>query len=419
MDAKRGPNRVRAKRITGYLQDDWKISDQFTLNAGVRIEDHNYRDSRAGEILHMKPVLLPRAGLTWNIGGRGNQKLTFFYGMFSDPMPFGMIHFAGNISGRITHEQLWLNGAWYSYRVRGSAEYLDCAWTPNTKDNYGREFSLTHEIDLGQGLVFSTQAYFRGERNIIEDYDMYVYIDQYIGDPTYGKYVLQYQDFGYGPGGPGAEGIQANYFLSNLIGAYRDIYGIDFEASKRFANGSMIVAQYSYKYGKGNSQSDGNADLQGDMIELDPRAPWMEGRTPGTIGHKIKLYGTWRSPWGLDIGALFYWNSGLYFTESYDFLPGRYSIYHNWPNDLDGWTDFVKTGMEKTPSYYQLDLKFNYGIRLMNAATLQLFLDVYNVTNNQAGIDVQYARNDQEWDYKETTELLLPMRVFAGARIRF
>jgi len=413
-DFKRGVNKVRAHRWVGYVMDDWEINKYFTLNLGVRMEDQNYKTSRNTTILHMKPLFLPRAGLSWDIGGNGTQKLTMFYGQFSDPIPFNMIHFAGNLSGRVLEEQLYLNGNYYTYRWRGSAEFLDAVWTPNTKDGVSHEFSLTHQIDLGSGLVLSSQAYYRGDRNIIEDYDFGVYMHDIVGHPIWDQYKLTYADFGYPPEGPGA----ANYFLSNLIGAKRDIYGFDFEASKRFANGSMIVAQYSYKNAKGNSQSDGNADMQGDMVEIDPRTPWMMGPTPGAIAHRIKLYGTYRTPFGLDIGALLYWNSGMIYTESYDFLPGTYSIYHNWPLNAD-WTDFAQTGQQTAPAYYQLDLKFNYALKLMGSSSLQLFLDIYNITNNQTPIDVQYARNDQIWQYQETTEIMLPMRFYAGARIRF
>lgn len=415
MDDTRGVNKVQAQRYFAYIMDDWKVNEYFTVNAGLRFEKHEYFDSEGLVILKMPFRLLPRIGLVWNVGGRGTHKLTAFYGQFSDPMPFGMIHFGGNISGRITHEQIWLNHDWYTYRVRGSAEVRDCSWTPGTRDNWAHEFSLTHEIDLGNGLVLSTQGYYRGDRDIIEDYDLFTYVEAYTDHPIWSKYALTFEDFGFGPEGPTGP---ANYFLSNLIGAKRDIYGLDFEVSKRFATGSMLVGQYSFKHGLGNSQSDGNADLQGDMIELDPRTPWMWGPTPGNIAHKIKLFGTYRTPFGLDIGALFYWNTGMRFTESYNFLPLRYGIYLNWPLN-DDWTDFVKTGQEKTPAYYQLDLKFNYYLKLYDTATLDLFLDIYNVTNNQATIEIAYAQNDPVWLYKEPTEILLPMRFYLGARIRF
>jgi len=415
IDFKRGANKVRAIRWTGYLMDDWKISDYFTVNAGLRIENHRYRASTGETILDMDFAFLPRLGLVWNIGGRGTHKLTAFYGHFSDPMNFSMIHFAGNISGRVSHYQTWLNGGWYTYRVRGTPEFRSAAWTPNTKDSFSREFSLTHEIDLGDRLVIASQVYYRGDRNIVEDYDLFWYIDYLPHDPDWSHLALTYEDFGYPPAGF-PEGV--DYFLSNLIGAKRDIYGFDFEISKRFPNDSFIVGQYSFKHALGNSQSDGNADLQGDFHLIDPRNPWMWGPTPGTIPHKIKIFGTYRTPFGLDIGALFYWNSGMIFTESFSFMPGNFNIYMNLPLN-DEWTDFVQTGQEKTPAYYQLDLKFSYGIKLVDTAVLDLFLDIYNVTNNQAAIEIAYAPNDPMWNYKEATEILLPMRFYVGARIRF
>jgi len=413
MDAKTGANKVRALRLTGYLMDDWKINQFFSLNAGVRIESHRYRNSEGGVILNMDPVLLPRLGLVWDIGGKGNHKLTAFYGHFSDPMPFGMIHFAGNISGSVRNEQVWLNHEWYTYRVRGSAEVRDAVWTPNTKDSFSREASLTHEIDLGNGFVMSTQGYMRQDRKLIEDYDLFTYVLHYPDDPVWSHLALTYADFGYPPSGP--PGI-ANYFLTNLIGGKRDIWGIDFELAKRFNNGSNLTFQYSYKYAKGNTQSDGNADLQGDFIELDPRNEWMMGPTPGTIPHKIKVFGTYRTKFGLDIGALFYWSKGWRYTESYVFLPGRYDIYYNW---YLGNNQYVKTGQEMTPSYYQVDLKFNYRFKLAERTFIDFFLDIYNITGNQAPFDVQYGRNSPVWDYQEVTEILLPTRFYLGARLRF
>jgi hypothetical protein len=142
----------------------------------------------------------------------------------------------------------------------------------------------------------------------------------------------------------------------------------------------------------------------------------MMGPTPGTIPHKIKIYGTYRTRFGLDIGAMFYWNSGMKYTESYVFLPGSYNIYYNWPLGND---QYVKTGQQTTPSYYQIDLKFNYLLKLAQKVNIDIFLDVYNLTNNQAAFDVQYGHNDPAWQYQEVTEILLPLRVYLGARIRF
>ncbi len=80
---------------------------------------------------------------------------------------------------------------------------------------------------------------------------------------------------------------------------------------------------------------------------------------------------------------------------------------------------YERTGQESTPSYYQIDLKFNYALQLSDKIGLDFFLDVYNVTNNQAPFDLQYGHNDPSWALGETTEILLPTRFYLGARIRF
>lgn len=407
----RGENKVRAIHWTGFLMDDWRISDYFTLNAGVRIENHNYKDSTGGKILHMKTIFLPRIGLAWDIGGRGNQKLTLFYGHYSDTVAFNLIHFAGNISGFVRHKQLWLANKWYTYRVYGSAEERDAVWAPNTKDNFAREFSLTHEIDLGKGLLIRSQAYYRQDRNLIEDIDIAAYIESAVGDPNWGHLALSWEDFGYPASGPP---LGANFFVANLIGGKRNIYGFDFEISKRFVDGSFIIGQYSFKDARGNSVTDKDALYQGDLLELDPRNPWMWGPLPGTIPHKFKLFGTYRTPIGLNIGAMFYWNSGLIFTESYK----RKDNWINWPLN-DQWTECVKAGQERGPAWYQVDVKLNYFLKFAERVGLELFLDIYNFTNNQSAYNIESSRNHPEWEYKQENRVLNPRRIYLGARFRF
>jgi hypothetical protein len=406
-----GINKVRAKRWTGFVMDDWRISDQFTLNAGLRFENHNYRDSEGGEILHMKTVFLPRIGLAWDIGGNGTQKLTFFYGHYSDPTSLRPVHMAGDISGQVMFHQMWLANDWYTFKSRGSAEHRDMVFAPNMKDSLSREYSLTYETDLGNGLMISSQAYFRQDRNLLEDIDIPVYVDYIAGDPQWGHLALTWEDFGYPAEGPS---IRPNFFLANLYGGKRDIYGFDFEVSKRFKNGSLIVGQYSFKDGRGNSTADQDALFQGDMVELDCRNPWMWGPLPGTIPHKLKLFGTYRTPFGLNIGGIFYWTSGIIFTESYL----QYDAYLNYPLN-DQWTELAKSGQEKGPGWYQIDLKLNYIYRFAQNYNVELFFDIYNLTDNQDGYYVEFARNSQAWDYKQVKSVLNPRRIYLGARFRF
>jgi hypothetical protein len=406
-----GENKVGAHRWAGFLTDNWTISNQWSLNAGVRVENNNYLDSTGADVIHMKTRFMPRVGLSWDIGGKGNQKLTFFYGHYSDPIDFRQIHGAGDLSGQVRTCDLWLANGWYTIKSVGSAAKRDYIFCPNTKDGLSREFALTYARDFGYGTSMTVQAYYREDRHILEDLDLYMYTQGLLGDPLWGNLALKWQDFGFPASGP-PEG--ANYFYGDLIGAKRNMFGIDFELRKNFSKGSFIVAQYSYKDARGNSTSDKEALMQGDIPQLDPRNSWMYGPLPGTIPHMIKLYGTYRTPIGLNVGAIFYWQAGYVFTEAYL----QYDDYINYPLNTD-WTAMAKSGQKRGPAWYDVDLKFNYVLRLYKQADLELFLDIYNLTNNQNGYWVNPAHNNPLWNYDAVTNVLNPRRLYLGARFRF
>lgn len=403
-----GANNVRQDYRSFFLQDDWSVGN-FAINLGMRVEDLEYIASDGSTIVDMDPTFAPRLGFTYDIGGAGRQKVSAFFGRYYDPIRMDMAHFAGNISGRVLHEQIFIGNDWYTFRVRGSRERRDAGFAPNITTPYQDEYALTYGINLTPTLGFTAQVYRRSDRDLVEDYDPAVYFDGAAGNLS-----LTPQDFGYGPEGPGA----VNYFLANLVGGKREHTGIDLSLDKRISQNWAGGLQYSWKRGRGNSSSDANADLQGDLLEVDPRQPYMNGNLPGTVPHQVKLFGSYRTPINLEVGALWYWSSGAYYTEG----DRAYGIVI--PHDLtpDDSTDFNFTniGGKQHPSYQVLDLKFRYQLGLVRSAGLDLFFDMYNVFNNQDALYQEIVHNDLAFKrFGETRTVLDPRRFQVGARLTF
>src|SRR3546814_17447809 len=70
---------------------------------------------------------------------------------------------------------------------------------------------------------------------------------------------------------------------------------------KQKSNNGQGMLSYTYNDAEGNSNSDGNADFQGDWIALDPRAPNQWGPQPGNIEHQFKAFGTYFWDFGLEL----------------------------------------------------------------------------------------------------------------------
>ena len=404
-----GANNVQQDYNVMYVQDDWTINS-FAVNLGARIEDLKYIASDGSTIVDMDPTVAPRLGLTYDIGGQGRQKISAFYGRYYDPIRMDMAHFAGNISGRVLDEQVFIGNDWYTFRTRGSKERRDAGFAPNIETPYQDEYSLTYGINLTPSIGFTAQAYRRSDKNMVEDYDPSLYI----GNPDAEALGLGLTNatFGYGPEGPG----QVNYFLANLIGAEREHTGLDLSLDKRFADRWAAGLQYSWRRGEGNTSSDANADFQGDLLELDPRQPYMNGRLPGTVPHSVKLFGSYMTPFNIEVGTLIYWSAGAYYTQG----ERAYGIVI--PADINpdpNVTEFAKMGAEQHPNWYSMDLKFRYQLGLMRSAGVDLFFDVYNVMNRQDAIYQEIVVNDPEYAYGEVRSVLEPRRFQVGARLRF
>lgn len=107
---------------------------------------------------------------------------------------------------------------------------------------------------------------------------------------------------------------------------------------------------------------------------------------PTSTTSQVKLFGSWLTPVGLELGWLWTWNSGAAFTEADIYRPTTHAIYYN-HRFADG--SYAVTGAESHPSCDQLDLRLRDAIGLGRGFGLDLFVDVFNVLDDQQAIRVE------------------------------
>ncbi len=75
-------------RISAYAQDQWKIGNQLTLNAGVRLDDIKGYSTKLKKDLYKTTSVSPRFGLAWDLTGRGTSVARAYYGVLYEGANF-------------------------------------------------------------------------------------------------------------------------------------------------------------------------------------------------------------------------------------------------------------------------------------------------------------------------------------------
>jgi hypothetical protein len=422
IEVQAAPYTVEATGKAAFLQDTW-TKDKLTVGAGVRAEEWVHKDSKGAQAAKFKWKLAPRFNVVYDPAGDGRSKVWAFLGRYYDPIRTNMSDFAGNLTGPVQDEQVRLGDRWLTFRTRGGEKTPDAIFAPSTKTPFTDEFMLGYATNLGRDYTVSAAYTKRRTRNILEDYDLALYSDptntpDVEGHAAPGTFLyLPYSYFGF-PSKP-----NANYVLGTLAGGKRDYQGVEVSLTKAKRDNWMGSVSYTWNQAKGNSNSDSNADFQGDWLALDPRAPNAYGPQPGDIKHQFKGYGTYFFNNGLEVSTVFNWNSGMRYTRA-QLISGRYlpmmDDAYVVKNTLDTWITPGVVGAETGPSYYTLDMRLKYTYKLAGSQKVELFLDLFNVLDKQSGqTAMALVAGNGVYKFGESNTFVEPRRLYVGARYSF
>jgi hypothetical protein len=411
-----GPTNFKTEGDAFFIQDSWNIDEHWTINAGLRAEKWEHFATDGSKIFSFDYEVAPRLSLIYDLKGDGRSKIWGFYGRYYDPIRTDMTSFAGTLTGSVREEQAYVGNQWITFRTRGGAQVQDGFFAPTTATPYTDEMMIGWEHSLTEDMSIAVTYTDRETNDIMEDYDLGFYTD-----PTaVGGYALPLSYFGF-------DALPAaNYFIATLAGGIREYQGLEVTWRKRRSADSpwFALASYSYNNAEGNTNSDGNADLQGDFLYLDPRAPNVYGDQPGNIEHLLKIAGSYRFENGVEVGASYNWNSGTIYSETFSqyrrHTPIRVGTAYEDMGTTTRWLAPNTVGSQTSPSYGTLDARVKYVLEFGESYSAEFFLDIFNVLDDQAVRRQQdLSGGDGVYNFGEANAWVLPRRFYLGARMSF
>ena len=405
-DGVRNLGNVNSRNQGFYVQDQWQVHKNVTLNLGVRFENEFLPPYKA-EVNGRKvanPIsfnwgdkIAPRIGGAWDVRGDGKWKVAGSFGFYYDVLKyelargsFGSDYWVStvyrldnpNISalGLTTPGALGPKITSYDNRTlpinaAGEIEGID----PGIKPYKSREFSasVTHQINekLVASVRYARKDLLRAIEDIgvldAEENEQYV-----IGNPGFG----QTRDPKSVYGGKTPNGKE---FL--VPKAVRQYDGVEFRLDGRYSRNLNVMGSYTWSRLYGNYSGAANSDESGrsdpgvsrafDLPYYYFDASGSQKNVLGRLGtdrpHTFKGFATYTL--NTRAGATYFGLTQNAFSGTPDSTSVIYLSAPTFP--------YGRADLGSTPFFTQTDLSISHSVKLSERVTLRLDANAINVLN--------------------------------------
>jgi TonB-dependent receptor-like protein len=357
-----------------YVQDNWKVRPNFSINGGIRWERQEVKDRDDLTVIDLTTNWSPRIGFVWDAARNGRSKIFGNFGRFYENIPldiniraFGgeLACFCYNLDPSPSALRPDPAAPRPATLLGSSVEPVD----PDLRGQYIDEWLAGGEYEVARNISVGVKFIQRRLGRVIEDFLV----------PSEGSYFIANPSQGIG--------TEMAFYDTSLPAvaapkAERKNTSIEFSARKTYSNNWQMLASYVWSRLEGNydgtfqvstGQLDPNINSAFDYADFTVNA---NGRLSNERVHQIKFDASYDVPSGalkgLNLATSTHWYSGLPLNAY------GYSVaYSNWEYYL-----VPRGSVGRGPSDYETDLNVQYPVRIGNTR-LNLIMDMFNVFNRQ------------------------------------
>lgn len=428
-----------------YLEDNWSVTPNLVLNAGLRMEAFDNKNSDGDSYIKIDDMLAPRFGFTWDTVGDGRTKIFGTLGRYFLPVANVInIKQAGGFTDVRTFyvfnglEDFEYNGSTYQRPILGpqigpiddsqgdgTVGDLRGEVDKNMDPVYQDELILGFQSMMGEKWSIGARAIFRDLTNAIDDMEITsngILCDGAPGEVGYimgnpGEVATVYTDTdcdGENDAFVDIDTSNAGWAIYDDDGNYvgetgyskpeRTYKALELQIDRAWDNHWSFNASYTLSYSEGNAEGPVNSDTDfadtGRTENFDD--PWVNlggnGFLPNDRRHQFKFRGAYGFNENWQVGANLTAQSGRPVNAFGVGNPFDDTVYHsnficvancNTGNPSEGIYEASPRGAGgRLPWVYTFGANVTYHQALGSRADLRVKLAVYNLFNSEKVTEV-------------------------------